>query len=123
MMIRVLNFCCFAFTALACLALYHVSEKTRVARIELHTAQQQIAGEEEAMKVLQADWQRVSDPVLIQQLASAKLGISDTPAISVASLELLPRRGETKDLQQASTDAPARPSDQGLHFASLHTGE
>ncbi len=30
-MIRLLNFCCVALTALACLALYHVSEQTRVA--------------------------------------------------------------------------------------------
>jgi hypothetical protein len=34
-MIRVLNFCCFAVTAFACLALYHVSEQTRVARVQL----------------------------------------------------------------------------------------
>ena len=34
-MIRVLNFCCFAITAFACLALYHVSEQTRVARVQL----------------------------------------------------------------------------------------
>lgn len=122
-MIRVLNFFCFALTALACLALYHVSEKTRVARIALHTTQQQIASEQETMKVLQADWQRVSDPVRIQQLAVAKLGIADTPAISLASLELLPRRSEAKDLQQANADAPARPSDPRLKFASLRSGE
>jgi cell division protein FtsL len=122
-MIRLLNFSCFAVTALACLALYHVSEQTRVARVELHTVQVQIADQQEAMKVLQADWQRASDPARIQQLAAEKLGIGDAPAATLTSLELLPRRGETKDIEQASVDAPARAHDPRLNYASLHAGE
>jgi hypothetical protein len=126
-MIRLLNFCCFAVTGLACLALYHVSEETRVARVHLRSVQQQIVDQHEAMKVLEADWERVSDPSRIQQLASAKLGIGDTATASLASLELLPRRGQsvtgTKDIQQASIDQPVRPTDPGLHYASLHAGE
>ncbi len=35
-MIRVLNFFCVALMGLSILALYHVSEKTRVARVELN---------------------------------------------------------------------------------------
>jgi cell division protein FtsL len=120
-MIRLLNFSCFAITALACLALYHVSEETRVARVELHSVQQQIVDQQEAMKVLEADWERVSDPSRIQQLAAVKLGVSDTPTTALASLELLPRRGVAKDLQQASADVHA--SDPRLVNASLHTGE
>jgi len=123
MMIRILNFSCFALTALACLALYHVSEQTRVARVELHHVQKDIVDQQEAMKVLQADWVRVSDPARIQQLASEKLGIGDTPTVALASLELLPRRGEVKDLQTASTIAPAPIADPRLQNASLHTGE
>lgn len=123
-MIRLLNFCCFAITGLACLALYHVSEQTRVARVQLHQVQQRIADEREAMKVLEADWERVSDPSRIQQLASAKLGIGDTPTAALASLELLPRRGEAaKDVQEASIVQPSRPGDPRLHYASLHSGE
>lgn len=122
-MIRLLNFSCFALTALACLALYHVSEQTRIAKVELHSVQAQIADQQEAMKVLQADWQRVADPARIQRLAAAKLGIGDNPTIALASLELLPRRGETKDLETASTEAPAHAADPRLHYASLHTGE
>jgi cell division protein FtsL len=122
-MIRLLNFSCFAITALAILALYHVSEQTRVARVQLHSVQQQIADQQEAMKVLQADWERVSDPSRIQQLAAEKLGVSDTPTMSLATLELLPRRGETKDIQQASTETLAHPSDPRLVNASLHAGE
>jgi hypothetical protein len=122
-MIRLLNFSCFALTALACLALYHVSEETRVARAELHRTERNIATQQEAMKVLQADWERVSDRGRIQQLAAMKLGVEDTPTLALASLELLPRRGETKDLQTANAEAPARPADPRLQTASLHAGE
>lgn len=121
-MIRLLNFSCFAVTALACLALYHVSEQTRVARVELHSVQQKIAGEQEAMKVLQADWERVSDPARIQQLAAEKLGVSDAPTKELTSLELLPRRGET-NVEQASAEAPAHAADPRIVTASLHSGE
>jgi cell division protein FtsL len=124
MMIRLLNFSCFALTALACLALYHVSEETRVARAELRKTETQIAEQQEALKVLQADWERVSEPTRIQQLAAAKLGLGDTPTVALASLELLPRRGASKNLvTAASADAPAHVADARLQNASLHTGE
>lgn len=122
-MIRVLNFCCFAVTALACLALYHVSEETRVAKVRLRSVQQQIADQQEALKVLQADWVRVAEPSRIQQLASLKLGMSDEPTRELASFELLPRRGEQKDLQQANAESASHPSGGRLSYASLHAGE
>ena len=120
-MIRLLNFSCFAVTALACLALYHVSEETRMARVTLQDTQRKIVVEQEAMKVLQADWVRVSDPARIQQLAAEKLGLGDTPTVALASLELLPRRGDTKVLETASAVTPV--ADPRLQNASLHTGE
>lgn len=120
-MIRLLNFTCFAVTALSCLALYHVSEQTRMARVQLQDTQRQIVVEQEAMKVLQADWVRVSDPSRIQQLAAEKLGLGDTPTVALASLELLPRRGENKDVIAASAATPV--ADPRLQNASLHTGE
>ena len=42
-MVRVLNFFCVAFMGLAILALYHVSEATRVARVQLDRVSSQIA--------------------------------------------------------------------------------
>lgn len=125
-MIRVLNFCCFAITAFACLALYHVSEQTRVAKVELSSVDRQIATEHTAMKVLEADWQRVADPARIQKLAQDKLGLADTPTMELSSLEVLPRRGEAlpaadDPLTQASADSP--PSDPRLHLAALHGGD
>ncbi len=122
-MIRVLNFCCFAVTALTCLALYHVSEETRISRVELRSVQQKIVDQKEAMTVLQADWERVADPARIQRLATVKLGIGDTPTVALASFELLPRRGEPKDIQQASAETPAPSQDVRLKYASLHAGE
>jgi cell division protein FtsL len=124
-MIRVLNFCCFAITALACLALYHVSEQARVAKIELSSVERQIAAEHSTMKVLQADWERVANPARIQELAQTKLGLGDMPTMELSSLELLPRHGEpspveNNPLTQASATAP--PSDPRFRLAALHTG-
>lgn len=120
-MVRVLNFFCFAVTALACLALYHVSEETRVSRVELRSVERQITDQDEAMKVLQADWQRVSDPARIQRLAAEKLSVSDTPTMALASLELLPRRDDSKGLEQASVETPI--ADPRIHYVSVHAGE
>src|SRR5215469_12132093 len=121
-MIRLLNFSCFAVTAFACLALYHISEQTRMARVQLHKVEMQIVDQTEAMKVLQADWARVADPARIQRLAEEKLGMSDTP-VALASFEVLPRRDEQKDIQTANSEAgPASPAP-GLQTASLHAGE
>jgi hypothetical protein len=122
-MIRILNFFCFALTGLACLALYHVSEETRVAKVRLSAVQRSIANEHETMKVLQADWERVSEPGHIQALAAAQLGLSDTPTVALASLELLPRRGQAAPagsavVNTASAEIPA--SDPHLHLAAAH---
>lgn len=126
-MVRVLNFSCFVLTALCCLGLYHVSEQTRVARVRLASVEKQIADSHDAMKVLQADWERVSEPSHIQQLAQSRLGLSDTPAVALASLELLPRRGENVPLagspvQTASIVAPPALADPRLHFVAAHAG-
>lgn len=123
MMIRLLNFSCFTLTALACLALYHVSEEARVAHADLRSVEQQIADQRETLKVLEADWERVSEPTRIQQLASEKLGLGDNPTVALASLELLPRRGAAKDLETAGAEAPAHVADARLQNASLHTRE
>jgi hypothetical protein len=126
MMIRILNFVCFAAAALCCLALYHVSEQTRVSRIHLLQLERQIADEHGTMKVLQADWERVSEPSHIQMLAQTKLGLSDVPAVALASLELLPRRGETptagSPVQTASITIAPISADPHLRLAAAHAG-
>jgi hypothetical protein len=114
-MIRVVNFACVALMGLAILGLYQISEKTRVARVELAKVDGDIAKEQEAIRVLETEWQRVAGLKRIQTLAAAKLGMSDTATRELAAFELLPRRGDTaplpeSDFRQASAQIPVVPA-------------
>jgi cell division protein FtsL len=95
MIVRVLNFFFVGLAALSCLALYRVSENTRIAGVHLSAVNHQIAQEKVTMNVLQAEWQRVAEPARIQRLAQSRLGMSDNPTIEMSSFEALPRRGES----------------------------
>src|ERR1700744_103543 len=111
MIARVLNFFFVGLAALSCLALYRVSENTRVANMELRAVNHQIVQERSSMNVLQAEWQRVANPGRIQKLAQAYLNMNDTPVMELSSFETLPRRGEnpmdTNQVQNASVTMPA----------------
>jgi hypothetical protein len=122
-MIRVINFFCFAVSAFACLALYHVSEQTRVTRAEIRAAHSRIAQEAQLMDVLQAEWGRVAEPSRIQHLAEAQLGAEDKAAVELSSLTLLPRRGDANtvgdaEIRSASAVIPAPSSDSPVHLVS-----
>lgn len=93
-MIRVINFFCFALSALACLALYQVSEQTRVTRLQLVSVDRQIAEERQLAETLQAEWTRVADPAQIERASQMSSGDDDKPAVVLASTNMLPRRGE-----------------------------
>jgi cell division protein FtsL len=97
-MVRVLNFFCVAFMGLAILALYHVSEATRVARVELDRASRQTADTNGQISVLQTEWERVAGPARIQELAQQQLGMSDSTSVRLSSFDQLPRRGEATPL-------------------------
>jgi cell division protein FtsL len=120
-MIRVLNFFCVGLMGLACLALYHVSESTRIARVDLAKVERNIASERDQMKVLQAEWERVAGPTRIQRLAESKLGMEDKTVVQLSSFTALPRRGEENPgntpVQNASVEAPVVPEGQ-IHNAS-----
>ena len=111
-MLRVFNFFCFAVSAFACLALYHVSEQTRVTRGELRTVRERIAQERQLADTLQAEWGRVADPTRLQQLAQTEA--QDRPAIELSSASLLPRRGDSvvadAEVRSASAVVPASPT-------------
>jgi cell division protein FtsL len=122
MLVRVLNFFFVGLAALSCLALYRVSENTRIASVELSHVNRQIAQEKVTMNVLQAEWQRVADPARIQRLAQARLGMSDNPTIEMSSFQMLPRRGEGIDnnpVQNASMTSSA-PSGAMIHLISAN---
>lgn len=93
-MIRVINFFCFALSALACLALYQVSEQTRVARLQLVSVHRHIADERQLAETLQAEWARVSAPAQIGRASDVSTTDDDKPAIVLASTSLLPHRGD-----------------------------
>ncbi|MDB5734572.1 MAG: hypothetical protein JWP16_963 [Alphaproteobacteria bacterium] len=92
-MVRVLNFFCVALMGLSILALYHVSEKTRVAHMELNQTVRQIAQEHAHIGVLETEWQHVASPERIQQLAQSRLGMADTASVQLSSFDQIPRRG------------------------------
>jgi cell division protein FtsL len=112
-MVRVLNTLCVALMGLSILGLYHVSERTRVARVELHQVAAEIAREQATMSVLQTEWERVAGPAQIQALAENHLGLSGAPAVQLSSFDLLPRRGEdpaplaNAPIRQANAQVPA----------------
>jgi hypothetical protein len=92
-MVRVLNFFCVALMGLSILALYHVSEKTRVAHLTLSKVNRDIAQEKSHLSVLETEWQHVASPARIQKLAVARLGMGDSASVQLPSFDLLPRRG------------------------------
>jgi cell division protein FtsL len=111
-MVRVLNTLCVALMGLSILALYHVSERTRLANVELNRVERQLHDEQTAMSVLETEWASVGGAERIQALAASRLGLTGAPAVQLSSFELLPRRGEEAPLsdtpiRQASVQAPA----------------
>jgi hypothetical protein len=92
-MIRALNFVCVALMGLAILGLYHVSEKTRVAHMELNRTVHQIAAEKGAIAVLETEWSQVANAERVQQLAAAQ-GINDAASAQLSSFEQMPRRAD-----------------------------
>jgi cell division protein FtsL len=92
-MVRILNFFCVALMGFSILALYHVSEKTRVAHMQLNQVNAQIAKEHTHIAVLETEWQHVASPERIQQLAQSRLGMADNSSVQLSSFDQLPRRG------------------------------
>jgi cell division protein FtsL len=114
-MIRVLNFFCVALMGLSILALYHVSERTRVTQMNLNKVNHQIREARGTIGVLQAEWARVAGPGRIQELAQ-RHGMSDATSAQLASFNLLPRRGEAplnnSPVRNANAVIPSLPQGQ-----------
>ena len=108
-MIRVLNFFCVALMGLSILGLYHVSERTRVAEMQLAKVDRQITDTKSGIGVLQTEWARVAGPARIQELAQ-RGGMSDTSSVELSSFNLLPHRADTplnnSSVRNANAEAP-----------------
>jgi cell division protein FtsL len=112
-MVRILNFFCVALMGFTILALYHVSEKARVAHVQLSQITTQIAKEHSAIGVLETEWQQVASPERVQKLAQSRLGMADSASVQLSSFEQLPRRGtdpaplNNTPVHNASAQVPA----------------
>jgi len=99
---------------LSILALYHVSEKTRVTQMQMEKTNRQISDTRSAIGVLQTEWERVAGPARIQQLAESRLGMSDATSVQLSSFDLLPARGtaaaplNNTPLHNASVQVPVQ---------------
>jgi cell division protein FtsL len=108
-MIRVLNFFCVALMGLSILGLYHVSERTRVAEMQLAKVDRQITDTKSGIGVLETEWARVAGPARIQELAERD-GMSDKTSIELSSFTQLPHRADAplnnSSVRDASAEAP-----------------
>ena len=90
-MVRALNLFCVALMGLTILGLYHVSEKARVAHMELNKTHRQIVAEKGAIAVLQTEWQHVANSDRVQQLAATH-GMNDAASAQLSSFDQTPQR-------------------------------
>jgi cell division protein FtsL len=122
-MIRVVSTFCVGLMGFACIANYHVSEQTRVARQELTRTEKQIQAETKDIRVLELEWQRVANPAAIQKLAEAQLGMQNAPSVQLASVHDLPRRSDAlnnEEVRSASAEAELQP--EPVVKASMRSG-
>jgi len=119
-MVRILNTFCVALMGLSILALYHVSEQTRVASVELARVNHQIVQEHATISVLETEWERVAGPARVEQLAASHLGLTGAPAVQMSSFEALPRRGD--DTAPVNNSPIAQASAQVTEPAPRHSG-
>jgi hypothetical protein len=95
---------------LSILGLYHVSERTRVAEMQLAKVDRQITDTKSGIGVLQTEWARVAGPARIQELAQ-RGGMSDTSSVELSSFNLLPHRADAplnnSPVRNANAEAPS----------------
>ena len=83
-MVRMLNIACVVLITLTVPVLYNISERTRVTRLELNRAEQQIAKQRRATS-------------RVQHFAGLQ-GMNDAASVQLSAFEQLPHRGENAPL-------------------------
>ncbi len=81
-MIRVLNFFCVAVRGLSILALYDVSEHTRLADVGVARTAHEIAKEHDRISALEAEWEFTARPERVATLAQSNSASTTPPASS-----------------------------------------
>ena len=112
-MIRIVSTFCVGLVGFTCIANYHVSEQTRIARQALTRTEKNIKAETQNIRVLELEWQKVAAPETIQKLAEAQLGMQNAPSVQRASVQDLPRRGDAlnnEDVRSANAEMEVAPA-------------
>jgi len=109
-MIRVVSMFCVGLLGFTCFANYRVSEQTRIARQDLIRTEKRISQETRDLAVLELQWQKLSNPAVVQRLAEAHLGMQSAPSLQLASVRELRRRGgalNDEPIRAANAEAEA----------------
>lgn len=94
-MIRFLCMTGVALLVLICFELYNGVSRVKSQERELAALKASIVGEQEAIRVLKAEWSYLNQPERLQTLARQHLPLTPTSASQIVVLASLPVRGAT----------------------------
>ncbi len=89
-MIRFVGVASVALLALICFELYNGVSRVKTQERELATLKTQIASEQEAIRVLKAEWSYLNQPERLQTLARQHLPLTPTGASQIVVMASLP---------------------------------
>ena len=91
-MIRVVNIVALAITVMFAFGLYNLKDRTSAASARLNQITSEIEGEQEALKVLRAEWSHLNRPERIEQLANRYLSVRPVDKSQIRRIEDVPFR-------------------------------
>ncbi len=94
-MIRFVSIASVALLALICFELYNGVSRVKDQERELANLRAAIASEQEAIRVLKAEWSYLNQPERLQTLAREHLPLTQTGASQIVVMASLPLKGET----------------------------
>ncbi|MBP6013005.1 MAG: hypothetical protein KBA31_12330 [Alphaproteobacteria bacterium] len=94
-MIRFASFLAVALLVLVSFELYNGVARVKASQRQLEETKVQIAQEQEAIRVLKAEWSYLNQPERLQTLARQHLSLMPTAAAQIVVLASLPARGST----------------------------
>jgi len=118
-MIRITTFLWVVLLVVAGGTVMHVSYKVRDVQDRLASIRAETKHEQEAIRVLSAEWQTLNDPRRIEALAKRFLILEPTPIQRVVSLDTLPRKQATDPIGRLLEAAapPKKKEDAPAHAA------
>lgn len=93
-MIRFLSIASVALLALICFELYNGVSRVKSQERELASLKAAIVSEQEAIRVLKAEWSYLNQPERLQTLAREHLPLTQTGASQIVVMASLPLKGE-----------------------------